>query len=206
MRDHEYIESNEVIDRYVMGKLNSEESERFADHFMSCPECIEQLELAEAFQRDLKLVAAEEVGKVVKMGLLARLASARNMAVVALAAVLLVALPFVLKNTSSEMARFELESLTRANGKVGVEVNVEKHSKFIIQRDVVTNGNVFKMTLVDEAGKIVMTHIEPLLNLRAEVTLNSQAFPVGQYHCYLEISQDGEHFEKYGDYLFNLSR
>jgi hypothetical protein len=72
--DHDYIEEHQVADRYAMGTLPAAEAERFENHYLSCPECLERLELAESMQRGFRQVASEDA---------ARLAAARQLAAVA---------------------------------------------------------------------------------------------------------------------------
>lgn len=95
--NHETIEEQHVAERYVMGKLSPEETERFEEHYFDCPECLERLELAERFDGALRGVAAEEGTRAaVGMGLLAWLARAgrnRQLAVIAGALLFLVVLP-----------------------------------------------------------------------------------------------------------------
>ncbi len=63
--DHAYIESNSLVERYHRGLLPPDEEARFEEHFVGCPECTEQLELARGFQRGLKTMAAEDAARAV---------------------------------------------------------------------------------------------------------------------------------------------
>lgn len=63
--DHAYIESNGLVERYHRGLLPPDEEARFEEHFVGCPECTEQLELARGFQRGLKTMAAEDAARAV---------------------------------------------------------------------------------------------------------------------------------------------
>jgi hypothetical protein len=58
--DHTYIDENLVVDRYLMGRLTAEESERFEEHYLHCPRCLDRLEEAERFRGALRQVAAED--------------------------------------------------------------------------------------------------------------------------------------------------
>ena len=94
--DHSYIEANQVVDRYLMKQLPQDEAARFEDHYFSCQECLDQLELAEQWQRGIKRAVVEDVAAVQQIGRLAW-RSRMNPAVRAgLVALLLVAavLPF----------------------------------------------------------------------------------------------------------------
>ena len=58
--DHAYIEEHGLIERYHRGLLDPEEETRFEEHYFSCPQCMEQLELARGFQRGLQAATAED--------------------------------------------------------------------------------------------------------------------------------------------------
>ncbi len=72
--DHTTIEERHVVDRYVMGALPPEEAESFEEHYLSCPQCLDRLALAESMQRGFKRAAGQDV---------ARLAATRQLALVA---------------------------------------------------------------------------------------------------------------------------
>jgi hypothetical protein len=95
--DHTYIEDNGLIERYYQGLLPPEEEARFEEHFVGCPQCTEQLELARGFQRGVKSMVAEDAARavLVQAGLFAWLARRGRLAQwgLALAAVLILGLP-----------------------------------------------------------------------------------------------------------------
>ncbi|HEY4562152.1 MAG TPA: zf-HC2 domain-containing protein, partial [Thermoanaerobaculia bacterium] len=72
--NHTDVEEQNLVDRYVMGKLSADEAERFEDHYLSCPECLDRLELAESMQRGFRRAVGQDA---------ARLAAARQLALVA---------------------------------------------------------------------------------------------------------------------------
>lgn len=72
--DHTYIEENQVAERYVAGTLPDVERERFEDHYLSCQECLDRLEVIESLQRGFKRMAGQDV---------AALTAARQLAIVA---------------------------------------------------------------------------------------------------------------------------
>jgi hypothetical protein len=73
--DHAYIESNGLVERYHQGLLPPDEEARFEEHFVECPACMEQLELARGFQRGLKTLVAEDAARAMaSAGLFAWLA------------------------------------------------------------------------------------------------------------------------------------
>ena len=58
--DHDQIEQEQIIDLYLMGRLEPEMTTRFEEHYFHCQDCLDQLELAEKLRRGLKRVAATE--------------------------------------------------------------------------------------------------------------------------------------------------
>jgi hypothetical protein len=94
--DHDYIAANGLVERYRQGSLPPDEEARFEEHFLGCPECTEQLELARGFQRGLKTMVALDVAQatvtqaVVQAGLFAWLARRGRPAQWGVAAALLV--------------------------------------------------------------------------------------------------------------------
>ncbi|HEY7215484.1 MAG TPA: zf-HC2 domain-containing protein [Thermoanaerobaculia bacterium] len=97
--DHTHVEAQEVVDRYVMGKLSAEEAERFEEHYLSCPECLDRLELAESMQRGFKRAAGQDVARLAAarqlalVAWLSRLGRSRQMAVLAMAVLVIAILP-----------------------------------------------------------------------------------------------------------------
>ena len=90
--DHTLIEEQSLVDRYLQGRLSVGEKTLFEDHFIDCEQCLEQLELAEAFRTGVRdAVAGEAVRNALLPTLLARLLHARR--AVAFALVCLLALP-----------------------------------------------------------------------------------------------------------------
>jgi hypothetical protein len=96
--DHDYIAEGSLVERYHQGSLPPDEEALFEEHFLGCPECTEQVELARGFQRGLKTMVAEDVAQalavqaVVRAGLFAWLARRGRLAQwgLALAALLVV--------------------------------------------------------------------------------------------------------------------
>jgi hypothetical protein len=56
---HDEIAAQNIAERYLMGKLSSDESTRFEEHFLDCSDCLDRLETAERFQAALKPLADE---------------------------------------------------------------------------------------------------------------------------------------------------
>ncbi len=96
--DHRDIDEGQWIERYVMQRLDADETERFEEHYLTCPRCLEQLELAERFQRALRDVATEDLGRralAERLGFFAALARVARwqQAAMASALALLIAAP-----------------------------------------------------------------------------------------------------------------
>src|SRR5918998_1383770 len=58
--NHDYIKEFNLIDQYALGKLAADEAEEFEDHFIDCPECVEQLNITRSFIQELKGLAVQE--------------------------------------------------------------------------------------------------------------------------------------------------
>jgi hypothetical protein len=97
--DHTYIEKHQIADRYVQGTLPAAEMELFEDHYLSCPECLDRLELAESLQRGFKRMAGQEAAtlaaarQLALVAWLARLGRSRQMAVLVMALLVFAILP-----------------------------------------------------------------------------------------------------------------
>lgn len=72
--DHTRIEEEQIVDRYVLGTLPADEAARFEEHYLSCPECLDRLALAESMERGFKRAASQDA---------ARLTVSRQLALVA---------------------------------------------------------------------------------------------------------------------------
>lgn len=72
MMDHAEIERDDVVERYVSGRLEPEELARFEEHYLGCAACCDAVEGAELLREGLTEMAAEEAAQVVARGLLAR--------------------------------------------------------------------------------------------------------------------------------------
>lgn len=113
--DHAYIESHGLVERYHRGLLPPEEEATFEEHFVTCPACMEQLELARGFQKGLKAAVAEDVAQaaLARAGLFAWLARRGRLAQwgLALAAIAMLALPSWLSFRALEDQRLASEGL-----------------------------------------------------------------------------------------------
>ena len=113
---HEDVLERQIADLYLMGRLSPQEWEEFEEHYLGCPECLEQLELSERFQAGLKRVATEDVAKamaVQRLGLmawLARAARSRGVGLLAAAVLLVAVLPLGVLYQRERGASADLEA------------------------------------------------------------------------------------------------
>lgn len=63
---HSVIEREGMIERYLLGQLSPEELDRFEDHYFECPECLEQLELAETLRGGIRRTAASDSARFLR--------------------------------------------------------------------------------------------------------------------------------------------
>lgn len=99
--NHAEIEEQQIVDRYVRGTLPAEEVARFEEHYLSCQDCLDQLDLAEAMNRGFKRAAGQDAVRVATVvrqlavvAWLARLGRSRQAAVLAMALLVAVLLPW----------------------------------------------------------------------------------------------------------------
>jgi hypothetical protein len=97
--DHAYIEEQQIAERYVMGKLPEAEAALFEEHYLSCPDCLDRLEEAEAMERGFKRAAGQDATRLATarqlalVAWLSRLGRSRQMAALLMAAFVILVLP-----------------------------------------------------------------------------------------------------------------
>jgi putative zinc finger protein len=57
--DHPTIDTDNIAERYVTGRLSPEEAARFEEHYLDCPSCCTRVEAAERLQRGFRRLAEE---------------------------------------------------------------------------------------------------------------------------------------------------
>ena len=215
MYTHDFISEHQIIDRYVMDKLSEEERSRFEDHFLSCNECTDALELAQSFREGLKKVAAAEVERVVKTSFMARLLGARMMRTTT--ALLAAAVFFLAFQPNPDSGQ-----------SFGAVAPGQSHTLDMIMRGDEDGERLKKV----KPGDMLSQPIEPGLgyrqyraHLRSEdgTTLNTYAYqgeraildvPVqwdgpkntGPYKLVIEGAEPGSNFELYATYPFELEQ
>jgi hypothetical protein len=113
--DHERIEAQNVIERYVMGRLAPEEETLFEEHLLECRDCRQSIEQEEDFQGSLHTLTAAEAARAtatVQAGALAWLARRRWLW--AAAVLLLLGLPAVWLLREQARLRAEVAHLQAA--------------------------------------------------------------------------------------------
>jgi putative zinc finger protein len=140
--NHTYIDEQHVIDRYVRGTLPADEAARFEEHYLSCQDCLDQLDLAEAMKRGFQRAAGQDAARVVASRQLAlvawltRLSRSRQAAVLAMALLVAVLLPWGLAerrmaDRERELAqeRSALEQGAKETGKLRAELEASQRDR-----------------------------------------------------------------------------
>jgi hypothetical protein len=117
--DHQAIETGDVVERYVAGKLPPGDVARFEEHYLDCPACIGRIEDAERLHRGLRRVVTEEAARAqaLRLGALAtflRLARSRGGAVVLTGLLLAALVPAGVELGQIRRLRQELDSALAA--------------------------------------------------------------------------------------------
>lgn len=68
--DHPRIDEEKIVDRYLVGRLSSQEEALFEEHLFACETCLEAVEAGDELRRGLRAVAAEDA-TVASIGFLA---------------------------------------------------------------------------------------------------------------------------------------
>jgi hypothetical protein len=58
---HSEIERDSLVDRYVRNTLRGAERQSFEEHFLDCPQCLEQLEIASSLRQAIRESAVQAV-------------------------------------------------------------------------------------------------------------------------------------------------
>ena len=99
---HTEIEERQIAELYLMGKLPPEEAARFEEHYLSCQECLDRLDTAESMERGFKRAAGQDAARaaatrqIAVLAWLSRLGRSRQMAALAMAALVVAVLPGLL--------------------------------------------------------------------------------------------------------------
>lgn len=190
---HEDIQEQLFVDRYVMGQLREEEQRQFEAHFALCATCMDQIEIAEAFQRDYR--KALQTGAIQTPPRPSSLK--RNSAWMGLAAAVLIALlapqlfrakPSVAWNLSSEVTRG-----------AGVRTYTRPADDLRVILQIQVTAPYYRAELLDASGRSLALSQGKGAQL---VELPPTELEEGRYHVDLEISSDGKNWHFEGEYPF----
>ncbi|MDJ0835260.1 MAG: hypothetical protein QNK37_02025 [Acidobacteriota bacterium] len=210
MVTHDYITEKHIIDRYVMDKLSREERALFEDHFITCNECMDALELAQSFREGLKKEAVKNAAQVVKMTFLARLLSARGMRItsVLLAAALLF-MVFQPPNRVAVTPDAEIASavftLEAARGEDDL-VKVRSGDTLSQPIEPGLEYTRYQARIVDEKGKSHWSRSIEGKREVLEITVYLPGKAPGTYSLVIEAAEEEGEFEFYNQYSFQLVR
>lgn len=90
---HAALDAEQVVERYLLGRLDDEEARRFERHYLDCPTCLERLEANEGLIEGMRQAASEDaLRQAVSWSLAAFLTRLGPWRPIALAAALLLVL------------------------------------------------------------------------------------------------------------------
>ena len=81
--NHDDIYDEQLIDLYLMGRMDARRQEELEEHFIGCAQCVEELEMRRAFVQGVRQLSSDEFGQARDF---------RNWRVLALAASVLLAI------------------------------------------------------------------------------------------------------------------
>ena len=112
--DHDYIDENNLVELYALGRLPTDEQVRVEQHFAECSECLEQLELAADLGNSLRAAAAEDVETALTVSVVAAVGRwlRRPLGVaVLLGSIAVIALPLLWLTSENRRLAGDLERL-----------------------------------------------------------------------------------------------
>jgi len=208
------IRERNLVDRYVAGALSEYEKARFEEYFINDPECLEELELAHAFQRDLKTAAAEDAARaVVARGVLGRLLSARVMRVVAgvasvaaiVVAALLVQADRRLNDALDPFSAAPQELIAQRSADGAVRVDLSENGAILEQKIIDPAGSVFRVAIHDASDALIWRDERvPVRSDRLNIVLRKGDIKPGRYRLVLEQAMSDGGFELYGEYALEI--
>ena len=200
--DHAYIEDNQIADRYVMGTLPPEEVERFENHYLSCPECLDRLDLVEPLQRGFKRMAGQDAAKLAAarqlafLAWLARLGRSRQIGVLLAALLLVAVLPsgLLLRGTAERgrelaLAR-SLEQERQRSGQSAAETARLRSELEASQRDLASQRQQLAQAQYPQGVTILNLDVERGAGLSGGEPTHSVRLPAGSGPIVLTIPVD----------------
>jgi hypothetical protein len=153
--NHVDIEEQQIAERYVRGKLTPEEAALFEEHYLSCQECLDRLDLAESMDRGFKRAAGQDVAELATMqqvrqlavvAWLARLGRSRQMAALVMTVFVVAILPglFVMRQvrerdrelTAARTALEQERGRSAAGSQAAAEVENLRQKLDVSRRDL----------------------------------------------------------------------
>ena len=213
--DHAQIERDDVVERYVTGRLDPQELTSFEEHFLDCASCCDAVEDAERLQLGLEQVAAEEVNRALRQGFFAALL-ARARGPLAIAFTLLAAVGSGLawrdhQRLTSELATLEdtlaEERRPRVNtpvltfaGRRGDgavrQISLRDEPEWIVLAIELAEpvAERYRATLSGAAGAELWhsSELEPSFEATLTVSLHSSLLPPGDYELAVGELPSGE--------------
>lgn len=215
--DHSTIKDQNVILLYIQGRLDAEEAERFEEHYLDCPECLEALELSRRLEDGLKGIAAEETARVTLLAALSGWWQRQGrLAQTALAAVFaaVVVLPWLILPPRISQLSHDLERATapqvnppawRLSPERSAGVNEEPSAQilvgetpewFTLSLDLPPQAGIgtLRVRVLGQDGTPLWRSgpLEGLETGQLEVSLHSSWLEAGRYDLEVEALPEGE--------------
>ncbi len=209
--EHPRIDHDQVVDRYLVGRLTSEDEAAFEEHLFECAECLEKVQWGEELRRGLRTVAAEDAARAtVSLGLMAWLRGRQPMQLAGIAglALAVVLLPAVVVWQQAELGRMQTTIEQIANRGAGlveptgallvvslgvvrdgggevaeIRPDPEKEAVLLSLELQAVEASRYRVTLRDTGGEILWTGdgLEPNLYDTLLVALPSSYLTTGSY-------------------------
>lgn len=183
MMDHPRIDEEEILDRYLAGRLSDEEEALFEEHLFECSDCLEKVRWGEELRRGLREAAVEDAARATAaVGLLAwlrrrRPAQLAGLALLGLTLVLaLAALPALVLRQRAQIQRLQ-EAAREASAASG-EITRPVSDFLVVSLGVVRGAGSSEVELRPDPTKAVILLSLELESNDAEtyrVTLSDEA-------------------------------
>jgi anti-sigma factor RsiW len=192
--NHDIIDRDAIVDRYVRGDLDEHELLRFEEHFSTCAQCMNQIELAEAFMRDYRM--AFKAGWIEPTAPAAKRKGYAPWIGLAIAAALLLVLSPRFFQAGPTVA-WQLEAdVTRSSDIRSFDLP-QSGERVVLRLQV--SAPFYRATLIDAHGERLAASEGQGQQV---VELPPTKLKAGRYQVDLEISQDGVTWSYEGEYPF----
>lgn len=180
--EHSRIEAENIVDRYLVGRLPPEDEELFEEHLFECTDCLAEVQAGEQMRRGLREVAAEATAQVAvaegvrTLGILAwlRHRSPGQLAGLASLALAFVALPALFLEQQAEIDRLRQLAERPASRPTAAEPNGD----FEVISLGVTRSAVAEETVIRRSAEpktvLLSLELEEVLADRYRVTLRNE--------------------------------